>query len=309
MTIRFRRGTGADDRAVHAVFLEAVNEIDRRIGSPDAFEPGDAAAVEANWGRLRSLFEHLAATADQYWIAEEDGRAVGYGRSIVRDGLRELTELFVLPGRQGSGVGRELLARAFPAEGARHRAIIATIELSALSRYLRTGVAAGSPIAYLSRSPAPAALITDEGGAGVTALDVETATSSPAVIEALAAIDRAVLGHRRDVDHEWLLGGRQGLLYRRGGRVVGYGYVGASSGPFAVLDPSDLPAVLRDAESRAADIGLDEFGVWLPLVNGSLAADLLARGYRIDPFLAILLSDAPIEGLDRYLVTGPPFFL
>jgi len=67
--------------------------------------------------------------------------------------------------------------------------------------------------------------------------------------------------------------------------------------------------VLLDAEPRAEAGGFDEFGVWLPLVNRSLAAELLARGYRLDPFLMILLSDAPIGGLDRYLVTGLPFFL
>lgn len=303
MTIRYRRGSPADTRAVHAVFIEAVNEIDRRLGTADAFEPGDTAAIEADWTKRRSLFEHLGASADEWWIAEDEAGIVGYARSIMRGGLRELTEYFVVPGRQGGGVGRGLLDRAFPADGADHRAIIATFELPALARYLRLGLGTRGVICNLYRRPEAVEVETD------LAAEPVPAASDAATLGALAEIDLAVLGHRRDADHAWLLADRQGVLYRRGGRVVGYGYVGAYSGPFAALDPADLPAMLADAESRAAAAGLEEFGLWLPLVNASLAGTLLDRGYRLDPFLVVVLADAPMGGLDRYVVTSPPFFL
>jgi hypothetical protein len=35
---------------------------------------------------------------------------------------------------------------------------------------------------------------------------------------------------------------------------------------------------------------------------------LLARGFRIDPFLMIFFTDGPVDGLDRYVLTSPPFF-
>ena len=311
VTVRYRRGVAADDRAVHRVYVEAINEIDRRLGSALADEPGDEVAIEADWTKRRTLFAHLAATADQFWVAEDAGRVLGYARSILRDGLRELTEFFVLPGHQGGGLGGELLARAFPAAGARQRAIIATLEPAALSRYLRSGVGARCLIAYIGRSldpgrpSAPAAT----SSAALADLAVEEVAADVAGLESLAAIDLAVLGHRRDLDHAWLLRERRGLLYRRAGRVVGYGYVGADSGPFAVLEPADLPAVLLDAEARAAAAGQADFSVWLPLAEAGPAGELLARGYRIDPFLAVLLSDAPLQGLDRYVITSPPFFL
>jgi GNAT superfamily N-acetyltransferase len=301
VTVRYRRGSPEDDRAIHAVFIEAVNEIDRRLGTVDAFEPGDRAAIEADWAKRRTLFEHLGATADEQWVAEDEAGIVGYARSILRGGLRELTEYFVMPGRQGGGVGRELLDRAFPAEGAEHRAIIATFELPALSRYLRTGLGARSVIGNLYRRPEAARVETD--------LVAEPAVADEATMDVLGAVDLEVLGHRRDVDHGWLLAGRQGILHRRDGRVVGYGYVGAYSGPFAALDPADLPAIVADGEARAAAAGNEDFGLWLPLVNATLAAWLLDRGYRLDPFLVVLLSDAPMDGLDRYVVTSPPFFL
>jgi len=327
MTLRFRRGSSADDRLVHHVFAESINEIDRRLGSALADEPGDEVAIEADWTRRRTLYEHLTATADQYWVAEDDGQVVGYARSILRDGLRELTEFFVSPGRQGAGLGTELLRRAFAPDGASHRAIIATLEPAALSRYLRTGVGARHLIAFLSRSLAA----TADAGATTQAAPTAAAPTDPApeeaealaaagleaealaadrtALDALAAIDLAVLGHRRDIDHGWLLRERQGRLYRRAGRVVGYGYVGPDCGPFAVLDPADLLPVLLDGEARACSAGLSEFATWLSLANTELVGTLLSRGYRIDPFLAVLLSDAPMAGLDRYAITNPPFFL
>ncbi|MGZ3585900.1 MAG: hypothetical protein ACXVAE_02090 [Candidatus Limnocylindrales bacterium] len=34
-----------------------------------------------------------------------------------------------------------------------------------------------------------------------------------------------------------------------------------------------------------------------------------ARGGRIDPFLAVFMSDAPRLDGERYLITNPPFFV
>ena len=76
------------------------------------------------WGFFRPLYDHLARTGEHFWIAERDGESIGYARSVLRDGVRELTEFFVLPGHQSAGLGRELLSRAFPTEGARHRVIV-----------------------------------------------------------------------------------------------------------------------------------------------------------------------------------------
>jgi hypothetical protein len=40
VSVRYRRGVTSDDRAVHRVYVEAINEIDRRLGSAHADEPG-----------------------------------------------------------------------------------------------------------------------------------------------------------------------------------------------------------------------------------------------------------------------------
>ena len=109
-------------------------------------------------------------------------------------------------------------------------------------------------------------------------------------------------------DHAFLLTARRGYLYRRDGRLAGYGYLGALNGPFALLDARDFPAVLAHAEREAAARG-DEFGVGVPLVNQVAVDYLLARGCRLNPFFLFAMSDAPFAHLDRYLFTRPPLFM
>jgi GNAT superfamily N-acetyltransferase len=301
--LRYRPATAADSRGLHDVFLESISEVDRRVGSADAVDSSDPAVREESWRQWRSLFEHLAATADLAWVAENDaGEIVGYARSINRDGVRELTEFFVLPGTQGQGVGRELLQRAFPAEGARHRSILATLELRALGRYLQTGLSARCLVLYVAAAPRANDVSTDLVAARIEGSDAD--------LGELGGIDRRLLGLTRRVDHEWVLaGGREGFLFRRGKDVVAYGYVGDRSGPVAVLDPADTPAVLAFLESRAVGRGQKELGFWLPSVNREATAYLLGRGFRIDPFVATFFSDDPDIALDRYLITSPPFFM
>jgi GNAT superfamily N-acetyltransferase len=299
--VGYRPARPEDNQALHDVFLASVSEVDRRLGSADAVDDSDPAVRAASWTKWRGLFDHLARTADQAWLAEDGaGTVVGYGRSIKRDGVRELTEFFVSPAWQGQGVGGELLRRSFPPDGARHRSIIATLELGALGRYLKTGLAARCLLLYCSSVP----------HANPVDMDLEVVRVGDDLGE-LNGIDGQVLGHTREVDHRWLLGAgdRTGFLFRRGDRAVAYGYVGDRSGPVAVLDPADMTAVLAFLETAAAESGVAEVGFWLPSVNQQATAYLLHRGFRIDPFLATFFSDDTEVGLDRYLVTSPPFFI
>jgi len=102
-------------------------------------------------------------------------------------------------------MGRELLARSFPVAKPGHHRHARVAGPFALSTDRRRRARHDRLLEPVTRSGAPAA---DRATAGATDLHVEKVASSPAVIEALATIDRAVLGHRRDVDHEWLLAGR-----------------------------------------------------------------------------------------------------
>ena len=78
----------------------------------------DPQVLESLWKLREPMFEYLAKHAAQFWVAENDGGIIAYARSIEHDGMQELTEIFVSPPQQSSGVGRELLSRAFPKSGA-----------------------------------------------------------------------------------------------------------------------------------------------------------------------------------------------
>lgn len=298
----YRPGAVEDSSAVYDVFVHTTIDLERRMGLPDADIIWlDPAIVASYWQRRQSLFEHLARTADQYWVAEADGQIVGFARSSVRDGVRELLEFFVRPGYQGQGIGGELLRRAFPAGDAQRRAIIATREMRALARYMKAGVYPRFPNYYTFRKPEPVEVATD--------LEFAPAADTPETLAAIRAIDQAILGFTRDVDHRFLLQDRQAILFRRAGQVVGYGYFGKGTGPIALLDAADFPAVLARAESEAAARGDDEFGMQLPLVNRHAVDYLLGRGFRLEDFTVFFMSDEPFGRFENYIFTSPPFFM
>jgi GNAT superfamily N-acetyltransferase len=191
--VRYRPGTADDTKTCFEIFETAVDDLGRRTGGNANATAGDPDAFETR----RPLFDHLAATGDLWWVAEDEAnrRPVGYARSVVRDGVRELTEFFVLPDAQSAGVGRGLLERAFPADGARHRAIVATIDTRAIARYLRTGLDARLPIIGWEGTPRDAPLETD--------LLREAMDPFDPPLDELAAIDGRILDFSRDVDHHW----------------------------------------------------------------------------------------------------------
>jgi GNAT superfamily N-acetyltransferase len=297
----YRRGTAADTRTCFDIFETTIDDLGRRTGGAANSTAGDPEAYA-----IRSpLFEHLAATADQWWLAEDDtnGRAVGYARSILRDGVRELTEFFVLPDAQTGGIGRALLEHAFPATGARHRAIVATIDPRAIARYLRTGLSARVPMIGFEGAPRAFPLPTD--------LEREAIDPAHPPLDALADIDRRIIGFRRDEDHRWLAGQRRGWIYRRRGVVAGYGYHPSRpgwGGPYAAMYDTDLPAMLAEGEAAAAARGHETITFDLPMNARSAIDHLLDRGFRVDPFVMLFFTDGPTDGLDRYVLTSPPFF-
>jgi GNAT superfamily N-acetyltransferase len=303
MQINYRAGTVKDSYAVFCVFEQTVSDLLKRFGMAEPMSWDEPEKLAKMWARRRPFFEHLAHTADQFWVAEQDGRIVGYARSVVRGPVQQLTEFFILPAIQSGGVGRELLGRAFPNTGIPHRSIIATMDTRAQARYLKAGVYPHFPVYYFWRVPEVTAADTD--------LIVEPISEMPAVFAAVAELDTAVTGLQREVDHRWFMSNRQGFIYRRNNHIVGYGYVsnGSGNGPFALLDVADFPAVLAHAETVAATAGHEHFGLEIPMGNQTAVNHLLTRGFRLDNFVALFMCSQPFGQLDHYILTSPPYFL
>ncbi len=314
MAIIYRSGDEADSLTAFRIFQEALLDLGRRQGVMAVTGGDQPGILEDLWVSRQPLYQHLAATGEHFWLAEDDSlpageRAVGYARSILRDGVRELTEFFVLPGAQSSGVGGELLQRAFPAQGARHRVIIATTDTRALARYLKSGVYARFPIVNFSRL----LLSEGEGGAASEAgaasdLEFIPMPAAPALTDTLDALDRRLLGHTRPVDHAWLQTQAQGFIYTRQGEPVGYGYLAEDAGPFLLLAANDYPAVLSHAE-RVLSGKVGNLYLEVPLINCQAVDYLLAHHYRMSAFLTLLMSDEAFGKFENYIFPSPPFFL
>jgi GNAT superfamily N-acetyltransferase len=299
VTITYRKADIADSYNVFKVFLRSIMDYSERMNVQAITGGNDPEKLASIWESRKPLFDFLARDASQFWVAEKDGEILGYARTIQHDGLQELTEFFVSPNQQSAGVGSGLLSRAFADNGATYRTIIATLDERALYRYMRMGVYGRTMLKYFYRKAetvsVPSDLVIEPLDLGVH-------------LDAIQHIDRALLNHTRGSIHEWLAGARDGFVYRRGADVIGYGYIGESHGPFAVLDDDDFPAVLAHAESRMAEQG-EEFGVSVPLVNRKAIDYLTARKYKIDSFSAILMSNIPFGKFENYLTFAPEFFL
>lgn len=308
MTIKYRQAGLEDTYSSFLIFRQALEDLSVRLNVQAITAANDPDIMVNLWERRRPHFEHIARTSEHNWLAEKDGQPVGYARSILRDGVLQLTEFFVVPGAQSAGVGRELLTRALPPSSTYRRVILASVDMRAQARYLKAGVSPLFPVYYFSHLPQQPPINSD--------LTFEPVAASPTSVETIGAIDKAILGYRRDVDHEWLLGYRQGYLYRRNDQPVGYGYVpkgdNTSGGPFVLLDQADFPAVLAHAENEAHKRDASkEYGFEVPMINRTAAEYLLSRHYEIDSFFEFFMTDAPerFGGLANAIITSPPFFL
>lgn len=300
MAPTLREGSPGDSRAVFEVFARSVSELGQRLNTPTIIDGDNPEVQQKVWRIQRPMWEHLAQTSRHFWIAENAGKVIGYARSIERDVMLELTEFFILPGQQSAGLGQRLLERAFPDDYPGKRAIIATLDLRALSRYLKAGLYPRFPIKLFTREPEPVEYKTD--------LEAEALSASDGDLAILDQIDRQVLGYPRSVDHSFFMQSAQCFVHRRRGQPVGYAYVGRASGPCAVLEQTDLPAVLAHAE-REAHAGGFGFELEVSLSNQVAVDYLLGRGFRMDPFVAFFMSNQPFGDFDRYIFRAPLFFI
>ena len=286
---------------VFPVFLESLDALLVSMGEEPFCDVQDKEQIEVQWQRRRSFMQHLTQTADNNWVAVRDGQPIGYARSLVRDNVRQLTEMFLIPSAQSNGVGRELLDRAFPTGESRNRIVIASPDKRAVPAYLKRGVYPRFSLYYMERKPEIVPYETD--------LQIVPLLDSDEHLAHLNQLDRIIIGYVRTIDHQFFInssGDRTGYLFLRDGQVVGYGYVGKRTGPIALSDVNDFPAVLAFAETDAAEDGRETFGVTVPLINTVAVDYMLSRKARIDmAFLEQFMMAVPMGQFENYICTLP----
>ena len=296
-----RPGTAADSPELFRVFSRTAFDLRLRLGQARPEDAPDTTDLDKEWSQLRPLYDHLAQTADHLWVAQRNNHIVGFARSMLRDGVRSLTEFWVLPQEQEAGLGRELLRRAFPADDARYRYIIATVDTRAQARYMKAGLYPRFPLYVFKRTPQIRRFDTD--------LDFKPMPETPVTAQIIDRLDQEILGYRRRPEHTWFRQNRHGYLYYRNGEPVGYGYAGKQSGPFALLDNRDFAAVLAHAETAVSLQGHSKVEFVTPTVNETAVDHLLAHGYRLQPFFCQLMTSRPFGRFDHYVATSPMFAL
>ena len=293
----FRRGKAEDLRPAFDLSIAAMRDLFARQNHPLQLD------ADSFWAVLQPYLTHLVAHASEWWVAENpsDGSLVGHARSVERDGLFELSELFVRPGSQSAGVGRYLIERAFPIGRGEVRLILATNDVRALARYYAADTVARFAVASLAAQPKP----NVDGDGGLQAVG-----ATPADTNVIAELEKEVVGYARRADYPWLFEQREGYLYHRNGRARGFAFFGATGvGPIAALEPADQRYILLHLEQRAHDIGVETVNFQVPTINAVAMHHLLGRGFKIDAPLNLFMSNRAFGHFDRFVAFAPPIVL
>ena len=235
--------------------IAAADAVQVSEGAHPPRTPPSAAQLEA---QRRAHARFVERDGPGAWVALSGDRVVGVAESIRRDdGFWGLSMLFVDPGFQSRGVGRELLDAALGyAEGARVRMIQSSSDPRAMRRYALAGLAM-HPAAELGGVPRRRAIPSDLAGRPGGAEDLELVRAVEAHLGRSRTEDVAFgltdERHRLDVVDR---GGQRGWVLWHPGRLV---MLGATDEPTAA---TLLWRYLAGVEGEALAYGLTSVSSW-----------------------------------------------
>jgi GNAT superfamily N-acetyltransferase len=291
------------------IWRVSINDYIGRLNQP---------VLESESGPLLRLYGHLQSTdPDRFMVAtlpdpdEEGGeRIVGFAAAVVRERLWYLSMCFVLPEAQGSGVGRELVARTAAAAGPDTVRATGTDSAQPISNalYASLGIVPKAPLLNLiglpSRPEAFGALPTGVATVPFARLAADGHDRLAGIVDTL---DRMTLGVGHSVDHRFLrTEGRRAWLYQGpDGAPIAYGYATEAGrvGPIASSDPDLVAPILGHLMGEVIPRGA--FAVWLPGLADRAVVGTLQAGFRLEPFPVLLCWDRPMIDLTRYVPISP----
>lgn len=246
-------------------------------------------------------------------VAEQDGVVVGFAAAFVRANVSFLSQLFVDPGCQSSGVGQALLQAVMPDDGTL-RSTVASPDPRAVSLYVRHGMVPAWPVFDL---------VADSGALKELPVSLASLQMAEANDPDIVEMDARIGGRLRPEDHRhWARqrGGRAFTIERRG-RRAGYGYLQVARdgddaafrgdsvriGPIGVDDPSSSYDSVLAAVELAREYG-KELEILMPGMHPALGA-LLEAGFQIVDIETFLCAVRPpfVDGA-RYVPSGGGLF-
>ena len=243
------------------------------------------------------------------WVAQDRDTIVGFGFSWMSEKFWCLSQLFVSPETQAKGIGQALLSKTLmqaERNGAANRALITfAYNIASTGLYLQNGLYPREPLYHMA---APAqAVAQNSADAGY---DITPIAPWPESGEWTGRIDQELLGFRRDLHHQFLLGGVAARAARieHAGRAAGYAYISARGhvGPLAIAPDADAKAVVTTALRCALEGGATQISMLVPGRADVVMQTALALGFRIEvPY--VLMAWRPFGNWCRYLPRDPGF--
>ena len=251
----------------------------------------------------------LAQDPSGLWVAEEGDAILGFGFSWMTDKFWFLSQLFVRPETQAQGIGQALLSKTLmqaERNGAANRALITpAYNTASTGLYLKNGLYPREPIYRMAAPVQAVALNLAEAGC-----DVAPIAPWPESGEWIGRIDQELLGFRRGLHHQFLLGGfvARAVRIEHAGRAAGYAYISAEGhvGPLAIAPDADAEAVVTTALRCALEGGARQISMLVPGRAETVMQTALALGFRIEePY--VLMAWRPFGNWCNYLPRTPGF--
>ncbi len=256
----------------------------------------------------------LAQDPSGLWVAQDGDTIVGFGFSWMTEKLWCLSQLFVRPETQAKGVGQALLSKTLmqaERNGAANRALITfAYNIASTGLYLKNGLYPREPL-YEMAAPAQAvAQNLVDAGYDITPIAPWPEAGEWPDGEWIGRIDQELLGYRRDLHHQFLLGGfaARAIRIEHAGRAAGYAYISAQGhvGPLAIAPDADAKAVVTTALRCALEGGARQVSMIVPGRAEIVMQTALALGFRIEePY--VLMASRPFGNWCNYLPGAPGF--
>ncbi|MDH5242919.1 MAG: GNAT family N-acetyltransferase [Chloroflexota bacterium] len=278
--VSYRAATDGDIGGQHAAFVAAEGELLNRHGFGWATPP----PVDALAPGFRHFLQH---DAGRCFVAESEGRVVGYSAAWVRGETWFLAALFIEPTFQGRGVGRRLIGLAMAGAPRQRMTISDAIQPISNALYAKHGMLPMTPIlgfggtATVDRPP-----------------DLVAAEPDAAVF---ARLDVAVYGFDRAIDHAYWATRATPTLWLRDAEPVAYSYrwPHGKIGPLGGFDEVGAAAALRAELARTPAATIMIPGTSRSLVRAAIDAGLQ---FTVPPGL-LLLSEG-VEPPSTLAISG-----
>jgi GNAT superfamily N-acetyltransferase len=299
MTMVCRPARAEDLELADALVVASINDLTARHGF------GSMAAASPPTFQLFSLRDD----PDGLWVAEDEGRILGFAWSWVCGDIWFLAQLFVSPDRQGGSIGNELIERTLDhakKSGASNRVLI-TFAFNAVSQglYIRHGLFPRFPI--YSVSVPRERLIDRLNGPQFKCAPLDQDVST---LARLVQADERVLGVSRQKHHRYLINDSRmrGFSLYDGDDWAGYVYVDAGGhiGPVAVLQSGAAATAFRTALRLAVESGAPQVSAFLPGASEAALTTAFEHGMRIK-FPMLLMSSRDFGSWAQYLPRNPGF--